>query len=1218
MAITDAQKNAIVSIYVGYFNRAPDPDGLQHYIDVMESRLAAGASESEILDTMAVNFANSDEAKALYPFLTTPDVSTVNTFLESVYQNLFNRSPDDAGKAFWAGRLTDASNPLAPGIAIRKIIEGAQAGGTDKAILDNKIAAGLDFATDASNISGFTFDAAAKSAAIAAIDTVDETAASLTAAQAATDAFLAGVAGAGETFTLTNNTDNLTGTTGDDTFSAPVIAAGGVPNQPTLNPLDNIDGGAGNDTLILENTGNTLLQGTISNVENLTLLGSGDPNNGNPIDVSPFSGVIKMQQTNNDVDFTNVTGQTIIGDRVDSSNILVQTKSTQTSVKLQEMGNLNSDVNFEVQGAGLTDVTLITDGSNTGRDVEVEDQSKVNTVKNVTVEASGKGTVDIDTSALETVVVKGEGAVTLNGNSASKSVDASGSIGGVTVNPGMQNGAQFTGGAGKDTISVGATTKAHDMGAGDDTVNVGVTAFGLGGSLDGGDGTDTLAMSAANAETASATSTFEGMVSNFEVLSIGQVLTGQNETINLANLDDISMVKSGGTAPANVVNAAVKEVQTITIGAAADADGGILKVGGVDVQIAANATTTNIRDAIVGQKAAILAANATIEDVTIGAANSVLVTYKDTAGDVANITVAENPSGVAVGGVAEATAGVNGTAEVQTITVGTMPGQTGTFQVSGVNVSVLVADPTATVAGNVAAALTAAIGANNPAVANIATAVQAGSTVVLTYKQIPGANNVANASITGADAVFGAANVPTIAETTAGVNGTAEVQTFTVGASDADGGEIVVAGVKVAIGANQTADQVGAAIIAKSADILAADSNIATIGYNTIGSVVTVTYKVNTGNVANISASDNVDHNGGGALPAVAQTTQGELFVGTPSGILNLTNMASGGTLELSGAINGASSVAVKGAAGGSSDVLNVALNGASNIVNTAPLTVANVETINVTTADTNAAADPTAASSLNLNATAATTVNVSGNHGVDLTGSTLGALKTLDASGVTAKGAAGAVTFATSSTKSDVSLTGGAGNDVLSGASTGASNVVTINGNGGNDVITGGAGKDVLNGGEGNDVITGGAGADALTGGAGNDIFDLNAASESVLAARDVISDFSANTFGNGTGGAAGTGSVIGSQANFTGDVIDVRNLATGGASAVDVTVQANAADAQTYIQNQAGGANAIGAALDSSTGLVYMDFNNDGVIDSVVELTGVTTIDAASFLVS
>ncbi len=44
--------------------------------------------------------------------------------------------------------------------------------------------------------------------------------------------------------------------------------------------------------------------------------------------------------------------------------------------------------------------------------------------------------------------------------------------------------------------------------------------------------------------------------------------------------------------------------------------------------------------------------------------------------------------------------------------------------------------------------------------------------------------------------------------------------------------------------------------------------------------------------------------------------------------------------------------------------------------------------------------------------------------------------------------------------------------------------------------------------------------------------------------------------------------------------------------------------------------GANTVNAALDSSTGFLYLDLDDNGVIDSVIELTGVSTINAAAFV--
>jgi S-layer protein len=108
----------------------------------------------------------------------------------------------------------------------------------------------------------------------------------------------------------------------------------------------------------------------------------------------------------------------------------------------------------------------------------------------------------------------------------------------------------FTGGAGADSVLVGATTKTIAMGAGDDTVEVNVSALGTGGKLDGGAGTaDTLFFTnAADAETASATTTFGAAITGFEKVKFGQVVTAQTDTINLANLGNANYVVSAGAA----------------------------------------------------------------------------------------------------------------------------------------------------------------------------------------------------------------------------------------------------------------------------------------------------------------------------------------------------------------------------------------------------------------------------------------------------------------------------------------------------------------------------------------------------------------------------------------------------------------------------------------------------------------------------------------------
>ena len=56
---TTAQVDAIVALYAGYFNRAPDPAGLQFWIDQID-----GGRE---FNTIAADFAASPEATAVQP-----------------------------------------------------------------------------------------------------------------------------------------------------------------------------------------------------------------------------------------------------------------------------------------------------------------------------------------------------------------------------------------------------------------------------------------------------------------------------------------------------------------------------------------------------------------------------------------------------------------------------------------------------------------------------------------------------------------------------------------------------------------------------------------------------------------------------------------------------------------------------------------------------------------------------------------------------------------------------------------------------------------------------------------------------------------------------------------------------------------------------------------------------------------------------------------------
>lgn len=133
--MTVAQAKAIVgAFYVGYFDRAPDPGGLDHWTQW----LLHNGSTTELVKA----FNLSDEAKSIYPELNDDgSVSNPVSFLEKVYANLFNRPLDESGKKFWSDHMENGLSPLQ---VIEAIVTNVT--GPDATILANRVNAGIYYA----------------------------------------------------------------------------------------------------------------------------------------------------------------------------------------------------------------------------------------------------------------------------------------------------------------------------------------------------------------------------------------------------------------------------------------------------------------------------------------------------------------------------------------------------------------------------------------------------------------------------------------------------------------------------------------------------------------------------------------------------------------------------------------------------------------------------------------------------------------------------------------------------------------------------------------------------------------------------------------------------------------------------------------------------------------------------------------------------------------
>lgn len=122
----------IADLYVAYFNRGPDAGGFDYWFH--EIYTAANS-----LRGIAEDFAWSNEYQSMYP-----STLTNRQFVEQIYQNLFDRKPDQGGWNYWSGQL-DTGSVHRSGF-ILDVIEGAYAstsGPEDRTLIDNKHDASL-------------------------------------------------------------------------------------------------------------------------------------------------------------------------------------------------------------------------------------------------------------------------------------------------------------------------------------------------------------------------------------------------------------------------------------------------------------------------------------------------------------------------------------------------------------------------------------------------------------------------------------------------------------------------------------------------------------------------------------------------------------------------------------------------------------------------------------------------------------------------------------------------------------------------------------------------------------------------------------------------------------------------------------------------------------------------------------------------------------------
>ena len=597
--MTAATATTVQYLNLAYFGRPADPASLTAFP-------ATGMTDEQIV----ASFVKTSEyaTNTLTPNSSTNPGggSTVNqtNLINTFYQRLFGRLAAAVEITGWTTALAQGTvNEDYLGITIMRAGLNLPADTEMRKVLvakfDSAQAFSNSLAASPSDAQAYSTSAAITSASNFLAGVTTSTAATSAEVSAAVTAMVGSSAALGSTFELTTNVDTFTGTAQNDTFSANVSGT-----TETLGILDDLNGGAGTDTLNYTTVGGSALTGKLTSIETVNIVSDGAITaSTNTTQVTGVTTITGRSTGASDVDVdTNgdVTSVTLSGTQLKSINIDDNaTTDVISSVSItgvtDDGGNATDDIDINstaLTSLTLSDITLVDNGDDISTDttgalslslnavsigagdilaatatsaavttsgttaivVDDLDFSAATTVTFAAGETSTTGTTidGLDIAAAEKLTITGAGKLTLtNGTyTALTEVDATANTGGVKMTAALAAADAFKGGSGADTITLGAASVASTLGAGDDSLTIS-SAFADGGSVDGGAGTDTISITAANAVLRTANTNLNADISNFEKASIGAYAdldSGAGNTINMTNFDSINYVVSAGSA----------------------------------------------------------------------------------------------------------------------------------------------------------------------------------------------------------------------------------------------------------------------------------------------------------------------------------------------------------------------------------------------------------------------------------------------------------------------------------------------------------------------------------------------------------------------------------------------------------------------------------------------------------------------------------------------
>lgn len=407
MAITAEMTTSVMELYTAYFNRAADKDGVDYWLNEMDTK-------AWTIDQVAQSFADQTEYTAIYAGLTNAQI------VAQVYTNVLGRTADAEGAAYWEAELDAGTYPVSQFIqtvvnAATEVVDGVAVHATDKAIVDNKSAVSQYYYDNNRNdtnvsLTAVTADTATVTTATAALDAVIEAEAMANATQ------------------LTTSTDSFVGTAGNDVWNS---TSGTLATADTILDSSSTDA----DVLYAEVTSNSAAP-RLQNIETINITG---------------------KYTTAGLDLASVSGTT---DLNVNTNILGGTATVTNASSLNAL-NINAGANV-----GTVSVTATASGT---RDTAFVDAGSATTV--TVAGGAGADTFDVTMAAGASATLNGGGSVdaytvhvgstaTLTGNTATEAI---------TINTDSDSVVTL-GGALTDDVTTVPTAKTTVTGAGNVTI----------------------------------------------------------------------------------------------------------------------------------------------------------------------------------------------------------------------------------------------------------------------------------------------------------------------------------------------------------------------------------------------------------------------------------------------------------------------------------------------------------------------------------------------------------------------------------------------------------------------------------------------------------------------------------------------------------------------------------------------------------------------------